>query len=34
VVHWNGKSDLSDLKGKEVAVRLQLPRAKVFATAL
>ena len=33
VVHWNGKSDLSDLKGKEVAVRLHLHRARVFATA-
>lgn len=34
VVHWNGKSDLSSLAGREVALRLHLNKAKVFATAL
>ena len=34
VVRWNGKSDLSMLRGKEVSVRLHLNRAKVFSTAL
>ena len=34
VVRWNGKSDLSMLRGKEVSVRLHLKRAKVFSTAL
>ena len=34
VVRWNGKSDLSMLRGKEVSVRLYLNRAKVFSTAL
>ena len=34
VVRWNGKSDLSVLRGKEVSVRLHLKRAKVFSTAL
>ena len=34
VVRWNGKSDLSELRGREVALRLHLNRAKVFSTAL
>lgn len=34
VVRWNGNSDLSSLKGREVAVRLRMNKAKVFSTAL
>lgn len=34
VVRWNGKSDLSALKGRQVSVRLHLHKAKVFSTAL
>jgi hypothetical protein len=34
-VTWrNGKSDLSSLRGRKVAVRLHMNRAKVFSTAL
>ena len=34
VVTWKGKSDLAALKGKQVAVRLYLARAKVFSMAI
>ena len=34
MLSWNGKSDLSELEGKPVAVRLHLNKAKVFATGL
>jgi len=34
VVTWKGKSDLSALHGKLVAVRLHLARAKVFSIAI
>ena len=34
VVSWKGKSDLSSLKGRKVAIRLHLARAKVFSTAI
>ena len=34
VLSWNGKSDLSELAGQSVAVRLHLNKAKVFSTAL
>ena len=34
VVQWNGNSDLSALKGREVALRLHLNKAKIFSTAL
>ena len=34
VVHWNGESDFASLAGREVALRLHLNKAKVFATAL
>ena len=34
VVTWKGKSDLAALKGKQVAVRLHLARAKVFSMAI
>lgn len=33
VVRWNNKSDLAVLRGEEVAVRLHMYKAKVFATA-
>ena len=33
-VSWSGSGDLSALKGREVAVRLHLKRAKVFSIAL
>ena len=33
-VTWNGKSDLSSLRGRKVAVRLHMNRAKVFSTSL
>lgn len=31
VVHWNGSSDLSSLKGKEVSVRIHMHKAKIFS---
>ena len=31
---WQGRSDLSSLKGRKVAVRLHMARAKVFSTAI
>ena len=34
VVTWKGKGDLAALKGKQVAVRLHLARAKVFSMAI
>ena len=34
VATWRGRRDLSALRGKQVAVRLQLVRAKVFAVGL
>ena len=34
VVHWGGRSDLSALKGREVALRLHLRRAQVFCIEL
>ena len=34
VVRWNGDANLSSLKGKEVSIRLQMYKAKVFSTAL
>ena len=34
VVTWKGKSDLAELKGKQVAIRLHLARAKVFSVAI
>ena len=33
-VTWRGKSDLSDLKGRHVSIRIHLARAKVFAVSL
>ena len=33
-VTWQGRSDLSSLRGRKVAVRLHLARAKVFSTAI
>ena len=34
VVTWNGKSDLSSLRGKQLALRLHMARAKVFSVAI
>ncbi len=34
VVTWKGKSDLSELKGKRVSIRLQMARAKVFSVSI
>ena len=34
VATWRGRSDLSALRGKQVAVRLHLARAKVFAVGI
>ena len=31
VVHWNGSSDLSSLKGREVSVRVHMHKAKIFS---
>ena len=34
VVTWKGKSDLSALKGRRVALRIHMARAKIFSTAV
>jgi len=34
VASWRGNSDLSSLRGRQVAVRLHLARAKVFSSAI
>ena len=34
VATWRGSSDLSALRGRQVAIRLHMGRAKVFATAM
>ena len=34
VVSWNGKSDLADLKGKDVYLRLHMYKAKVFSFSI
>ena len=34
VVTWKGKSDLSSLQGRKIAIRLHLFRAKVFSTEM
>ena len=34
VATWNGKSDLSRLRGRKVAVRFHMARAKLFSFAI
>ncbi len=33
-VTWKGKSDLSALKGKKVAIRISMARAKIFSISM
>ena len=34
VATWRGSSDLSALRGRQVAIRLHMGRAKVFAVGM
>jgi hypothetical protein len=34
VVHWNGRSDLSALKGKKIHLRFRMARTRLYAITL